>query len=121
MASHGSSVERTDPYGVNPPATWTCRVEDGEAVYESPTGQRRVVVREFSRNLSLYWWVDLRARTSEGWVDRDVVGETFSDPEKARDAACDLVARIDTRGTAATTDRGAASSSEGVPSAGDES
>ncbi|MFC6988141.1 hypothetical protein ACFQJD_04345 [Haloplanus sp. GCM10025708] len=83
-----------DPYEICLPDEWTVTVEDPRVVYENGDATVRVVVTEFSRNLTLYWWVDVatRAATDNAWTRRAVGPETtYRDHEAAIDHAEELI------------------------------
>jgi len=88
------TLAAADPYGLDLPAGWRWWTDGGRSIYESPGGRRRIVVREFARGLTLYWWVDLHERREDGWTDAEAVGGTFDDPAEAARAASRLVAEI---------------------------
>jgi hypothetical protein len=68
-----------DPYRLDRPDGWTAATEGDTTTYESPGGTRRVEITEFSRGLSLYWWVDVYERDDDGWMRVEVgLGESFT-------------------------------------------
>jgi hypothetical protein len=76
------------------PDRWTVEADGARVVYENPEATVRVVLTEFSRNLTLYWWVDVvaRERTGAAWTRRAVGPETtYRDPEAAADHAEGLI------------------------------
>jgi hypothetical protein len=86
---HACESDRShdDPYGLDVPPGWTGRVDGDRTTYESADGERRVVITEFSRGLSIYWWVDVYERDGE-WTRREAgVGDTHTDPDDAAAAA----------------------------------
>ncbi|MFB6122937.1 MAG: hypothetical protein ABEJ78_05710 [Haloferacaceae archaeon] len=92
MASESSAS--TDPYGIRLPDEWTVTTEDSRVVYENGDATVRVVVTEFSRNLMLYWWVDVATRPTpdDAWTRRAVGPETtYRDHETAADHAETLI------------------------------
>ena len=87
----------TDPYEIDLPDSWTSRVDRDEARYENGRKTVRVTIREFSKNLSLYWWVDVFVRppTAEQWTRCEVgVGDSYRDPNRATGAAQRIVDAI---------------------------
>jgi hypothetical protein len=95
----------SDPYGVELPAGWSVYCRGGRAVYENPRGDHRVRIVEFSKGLSLYWWVDVYENVGGGddetdgdrpGIDGDDVGawrrlevglgDSYTDPEAAASA-----------------------------------
>jgi hypothetical protein len=87
----------SDPYDCRLPAGWTAG-QDGDAVaYTNPAETRRVTITEFSRGLSLFWWVDAARRPtpSGDWEPAATgAGESFRDPERAVRAAAGVVSRL---------------------------
>ena len=72
------------PFGVDVPEGWTRTVDAGRTIYEADGAGVRVEIRELSRRLSLYWWVDVYERVGGEWTRRDVgVEDTFQDPDAA--------------------------------------
>jgi hypothetical protein len=68
-----------DPYRIDLPDGWTVVTEGDETTYESPGGTRRVQITEFSRGLSLYWWVNVFERDGDDWTRVEVgLGESFT-------------------------------------------
>jgi hypothetical protein len=88
--SHGSRESggaEADPYGLDVPPGWTERVDGDRTTYESGDGDCRVVITEFSKGLSIYWWVDVFER-DDGRTHREAgVGDTYTDPAAAAVAA----------------------------------
>ena len=77
-----------DPFGVELPEGWTRTVDAERTVYEADGAGVRVEIRELSRRLSIYWWVDVYERAGDEWKPRDVgVADTFQDPDAAAAAA----------------------------------
>ena len=92
----GSDTQPTDPYDVDLPAGWSARSGDRTAVYESSGGAHRVRVVEFSRGLSLYWWVDVFVRDGAEWRRLEVgLGDSYTDPEEAAAAVESYLDRVD--------------------------
>ncbi|MGQ4555569.1 hypothetical protein [Halobellus sp. GM3] len=50
-----------DPFDVDLPDGWSADTREGATVYENGESDRRVRIAEFSKGLSLYWWVDVYA------------------------------------------------------------
>ena len=91
-----SGSESADPYGVDLPAGWSARSGDRTAVYESSGGAHRVRVVEFSRGLSLYWWVDVFVRDAGEWRRREVgLGDSYTDSDEAASAVESYLDRVD--------------------------
>jgi hypothetical protein len=64
-------------------------------VYESSGGAHRVRVVEFSRGLSLYWWVDVFVRDGGEWRRLAVgLGDSYTDPEAAAAAVESYLDRV---------------------------
>ncbi len=85
-----------DPFGVDVPDGWTRTVDADRTVYEADDADVRVEVRELTRRLSLYWWVDVYERAGGEWTPRDVgVEDTFRDPDAAAAAAQTVVDAAD--------------------------
>jgi hypothetical protein len=79
-----SDADSADPYDVELPAGWTARCLDRTTVYENDAGDHRVRVVEFSKGLSLYWWVDVFDRDGVEWRRREVgLGDSYTDPDQA--------------------------------------
>ena len=77
-----------DPFGVDVPEGWNRTVDAERTVYEADDADVRVEIRELTRRLSIYWWVDAYERAGDEWVQRDVgVEDTFRDPDAAAAAA----------------------------------
>ena len=116
MIDEGASVDaeelrRGDPYGLDLPTGWSARYRDRTAVYENDRGDHRVRIVEFSKGLSLYWWVDVYVGEEE-WHRQEVgLGESYTDPEAAVAAVesyLDVVAADGDDGAAAERERGSA-------------
>ena len=92
-----------DPYDVDLPADWTAATATaaaGTTRYERSDGTLRVEITEFSRGLSLYWWVDAYERVDGDWsrveaglgdsftraVDAAAAAQSFLDEVRAGDA-----------------------------------
>ncbi|KTG19463.1 hypothetical protein [Haloferax profundi] len=87
-----------DPFALSIPQGWTVVIDEdtddasAQTIYESPTCDYRVVVTEFARGLTLYWWVDIFARADGEWHRREVgLGDSYRDPEVVADAAQDAI------------------------------
>lgn len=81
-----------DPFGVVVPAGWTRDADADRTVYRADGAGVRVEIRELSRRLSLYWWVDVYERVGGEWVHRDVgVEDTFRNSDAAAAAAQTVV------------------------------
>ena len=94
MSTQPPTGSASDPYGVDLPPSWTWDADRDRIVYENDRGTLRVSVREFSKNLSLYWWVDVFVRppTAEEWTRCEVgVGDSYRDPGVAAGAAQRIV------------------------------
>ena len=90
--SNDRSGPSADPFGVDVPAGWSRSVDADRTVYEADGADVRVEIRELSRRLSLYWWVDVYERAGGEWTRRDVgVEETFRDPDAAAAAVQSVV------------------------------
>lgn len=77
-----------DPYDLDLPAAWTAATEDGTTRYEQSDGARRVEITEFSRGLSLYWWVDAYERVDGDWSRVEAgLGDSFTRSAAAAAAA----------------------------------
>lgn len=86
--SDDSEEPSTDPFGVDVPEGWTRDVDAERTVYEADDAAVRVEIRELSRRLSLYWWVDVSERVDGEWTRRDAgIEDTFRDPDAAAAAA----------------------------------
>ncbi|SEK48780.1 hypothetical protein [Haloferax larsenii] len=92
-----------DPFSLSLPEGWTVEldvdtsVDDprSQVVYESPDSRFRVTITEFSRGLTLYWWVDIFARAGGEWHRRETgLGDSFRDPEAVAAAAQDALDRL---------------------------
>ncbi|WP_411962837.1 hypothetical protein [Haloferax sp. YSMS24] len=90
-----------DPFSLSVPEEWDVTVEtdteqaSSKAIYESPDADYRVVVTEFARGLTLYWWVDIFARADGEWHRREVgLGDSFRTPDAVADAAQDALDRL---------------------------
>ena len=90
-----------DPFSLSVPNEWDVTVDtdtddaNGKTIYESPDDDYRVVVTEFARGLTLYWWVDIFARAGGEWHRREVgLGDSFRDPDAVADAAQDALDRL---------------------------
>ena len=86
------SSDRADPsanpFGVDVPEGWSRTVDADRTVYESDGAGVRIEIRELSRRLSIYWWVDVYERVDGGWTHRDVgVEDTFRESDAAAAAA----------------------------------
>jgi hypothetical protein len=104
VSTRRSSDTEPDPYALDLPASWTVDAEGDTVVYENGRESVRVQIREFSRNLALYWWVDVYVRGSaaEGWSRCEIGGESYRDPAAAAAEAQSLVeATADGGGVAA--------------------
>ena len=85
-----------DPFGVDVPEGWTRSVDVNRTVYEADDADVRVEIRELSRRLSLYWWVNVYERVGGEWTRRDVgVEATFRDSNAAAAAAQTVVDAAD--------------------------
>jgi len=72
-----------DPYDLDLPDGWSAQYRDRTAVYENGRGDHRVRIVEFSKGLSLYWWVDVYVGDEE-WHRQEVgLGDSYTDPEVA--------------------------------------
>ncbi|WP_435185302.1 hypothetical protein [Halobellus sp. EA9] len=72
-----------DPYDLDLPERWSAQYRDRTAVYENDRGDHRVRIVEFSKGLSLYWWVDVYVGDEE-WRRQEVgLGESYTDPDDA--------------------------------------
>lgn len=87
-----------DPFSLSVPEEWSVTVEtdtedaNGRAIYESPDSEYRVVVTEFARGLTLYWWVDIFAHAAGEWHRREVgLGDSFRDIDDVASAAQDAL------------------------------
>lgn len=93
LATHATESDdpeepSTDPFGVDVPEGWTRDVDAERTVYEADDAAVRVEIRELSRRLSLYWWVDVSERVDGEWTRRDAgIEDTFRDPDAAAAAA----------------------------------
>lgn len=86
--SNDRASPSADPFGVDVPEGWTRTVDADRTVYEADGAGVRVEVRELTRRLSIYWWVDVYERVGDEWVSRDVgVEDTFRDSDDAAAAA----------------------------------
>ncbi|MFB6092555.1 MAG: hypothetical protein ABEK02_06050 [Haloquadratum sp.] len=91
MTDEGGSVaidrlersDSSDPFDVRLPAGWTASRGDGVTTYANERGDRCVQIVEFSKGLSLYWWVDVYEYDGE-WRRCEVgLGESYTDPDAA--------------------------------------
>ena len=84
-----------DPFGVDVPEEWIRIVDAERAVYEADERGVRVEIRELTRRLSIYWWVDVYELVGDEWVHRDVgVEDTFCDSDAAATAAQAVVGAV---------------------------
>ncbi|ELZ91639.1 hypothetical protein C440_15034 [Haloferax mucosum ATCC BAA-1512] len=90
-----------DPFSLTIPEGWTVETDgdtddaSAQTIYESPDADYRVVVTEFARGLTLYWWVDIFAHADGEWHRREVgFGDSYRDPEKVTAAAQDAVDQL---------------------------
>ncbi|WP_049987959.1 hypothetical protein [Halobellus rufus] len=85
-----------DPYDLDLPTGWSARCRDRATVYENDRGDHRVRIVEFSKGLSLYWWVDVFDGDGDEWEPREVgLGESYTDPESAAAAVEAYLATAD--------------------------
>jgi hypothetical protein len=105
MIDEGASVDFEefrpgDPYDIDRPEGWSAQYRDRTAVYENDRGDHRIRIVEFSKGLSLYWWVDVYVG-EEGWHRQEVgLGDSYTDPEAAAAAVesyLDVVGESDGR------------------------
>ncbi|KAB1189000.1 MULTISPECIES: hypothetical protein [Haloferax] len=87
-----------DPFSLSVPAGWTLVIDEdtddasAQVIYESPESKYRVVITEFARGLTLYWWVDIYAHAGGEWHRREVgLGDSYRDPGAVADAAQDAL------------------------------
>lgn len=72
-----------DPYDLALPDGWSAQYRERTAVYENGRGDHRVRIVEFSKGLSLYWWVDVYVGDEE-WHRQEVgLGDSYTDPDDA--------------------------------------
>ncbi|RLM53215.1 hypothetical protein DVK02_14560 [Halobellus sp. Atlit-31R] len=91
----GAEQADADPFDVDLPSGWSAQPRDRVTTYENADGDHRVRIREFSRGLSLYWWVDVYVYDA-GWEHREVgLGDTYTAPEAAASAVESYVARVE--------------------------
>lgn len=95
-----------DPFSLSVPEGWSIAIDHdtdearARTTYESPERDYRVVVTEFARGLTLYWWVDIFARASGEWHRREVgLGDSYRDPAAVADAAQDAIDGLTGRST----------------------
>jgi hypothetical protein len=95
-----------DPFSLTIPEGWTVAIDEdtedasAQTIYESPGADYRVVVTEFARGLTLYWWVDIFAHANDEWHRREVgLGDSYRDPDTVADAAQDALDGLTERAT----------------------
>ncbi|QIB75572.1 hypothetical protein G3I44_15495 [Halogeometricum borinquense] len=82
-----------DPYCLDLPRGWTANTDGETTTYERPDGTLRIEITEFSRGLSLYWWVDVYERNGDDWTQIEVgLGASFT---SADDAAAAVQSYLD--------------------------
>jgi hypothetical protein len=87
-----------DPFSLVVPSEWTVTLDEdtddasAQVIYESTERGYRVVITEFARGLTLYWWVDIFARADGEWHRREVgLGDSYRDADAVTDAAQDAL------------------------------
>jgi len=96
MSEEERSGDSLDPYDVDLPDGWSSRSRDRTTVYESGEGDHRVHIVEFSKGLSLYWWVDVFVRDAGEWRRREVgLGDSYTDSDEAASAVESYLDRVD--------------------------
>lgn len=101
MIDEGASVDFEefrpgDPYDIDRPEGWSAQYRDRTAVYENDRGDHRIRIVEFSKGLSLYWWVDVFVRDGAEWRRLEVgLGDSYTDPEEAAAAVESYLDRVD--------------------------
>ncbi|RLM84071.1 hypothetical protein D3D02_15335 [Halobellus sp. Atlit-38R] len=105
--SGGADDAGADPFDVELPPGWSAQRRDGTTAYQNGSGDHRVRIVEFSKGLSLYWWVDVYVYDEE-WEHREVgLGDSYTDPEDAASAVETYIERVAQGGTTETSDTGA--------------
>ena len=102
--SGGADEAGADPFDVELPPGWSAQRRDGRTAYQNESGDHRVRIVEFSKGLSLYWWVDVYVY-DEAWEHREVgLGDSYTDPDDAASAVEAYIERVDRSGDAGASD-----------------
>ena len=104
--SGGTADTDADPFDIELPPGWSAQRRDGTTTYQNEAGDHRVRIVEFSKGLSLYWWVDVYVYDEE-WDHREVgLGDSYTDPTDAASAVETYIERVERGGDAETSDTG---------------